>query len=330
MSLPAARVESARPPESAARHLVRRVPTARGEEAARAVLARLPGQRWDAADSVWIVDALGRLEGRVPLVRLLTVAPERPVREGMEEPPPRVHPETDQEEAAARAIRHRLESVPVVDRDGVLLGVVTAPVLLEILRREHVEDLHRLAGIQRETEQARHALEDPPARRARHRLPWLLVGLAGAMLSAWLMAGFEATLHEQVAIAFFVPAIVYLADAIGTQTETIAVRFLSLSRRSFAGLLVGELRTGLLIGAVLSALALPLAALAVGDLRLAAAVALSLLVAGGLATAIGVLLPWALARAGADPAFGSGPVATIVQDLLSLLVYLSIATRLVA
>jgi magnesium transporter len=329
MSLPAA-AGSTRPPESAARHLVRRVPTARGEETARAVLARLPGQSWDAADSVWIVDALGRLEGRVPLVRLLTVPPERPVREAMEEPPPRVHPETDQEEAAARAIRHRLESVPVVDRGGVLLGVVTAPVLLEVLRREHVEDLHRLAGIQRETEQARHAFEDPPARRARHRLPWLLVGLAGAMLSAWLMAGFETALHEQVAVAFFIPAIVYLADAIGTQTETIAVRFLSLSRTSFGGLLAGELRTGLLIGAVLSVLALPLAALATGDLRLAAAVALSLFVAGGLATAIGVLLPWALARAGADPAFGSGPVATIVQDLLSLLVYLSIASQLVA
>jgi magnesium transporter len=243
---------------------------------------------------------------------------------------PRVQPDTDQEEVAARAIHHGLSSVPVVDDTGALLGVVPAPVLLDVLRREHVEDLHRLAGIGRETEQARHALEDPPMRRARHRLPWLLVGLAGAMGSALVTQRYEAALEARIAVAFFIPAIVYLADAIGTQTEAIAVRFLSLSRASFPRLLFGELRTGLLIGAVLSLLALPLAALAVGDLRLAAAVALSLFVAGGLATAIGVLFPWLLARAGSDPAFGSGPVATIVQDVLSLLVYLSVVSWLLA
>jgi magnesium transporter len=190
-----------------------------------------------------------------------------------------------------------------------------------VLRREHVEDLHVLSGIQRETSQARHAIEDPPLRRVQHRLPWLLAGLGGSALATAAMASFEATLERTIAVAFFVPAIVYLADAIGTQTETIAVRALSLSRVRFGPLLAGEIRTGLLIGAVLGVATFAGVWLGMRDLRLAAAVAIALFVAGGLATAIGLLLPVALHRLGRDPAYGSGPLATIIQDVLSLAVY---------
>ena len=85
----------------------------------------------------------------------------------------------------------------------------------------------------------------------------------------------------------------------------------------------------MLIGLALGLLALPVAWLAFGDLRLAAAVALSILAAGAAATSIGLLLPWMLARTGIDPALGSGPMATIIQDVLSLLVYFALVTQLV-
>lgn len=71
----------------------------------------------------------------------------------------------------------------------------------------------------------------------RHRLPWLLVGLAGSALATAAMAGFESTFSRQLAVAFFVPGIVYLADAIGTQSEAIAVRGLSLTRAGIGHLL---------------------------------------------------------------------------------------------
>jgi magnesium transporter len=135
------------------------------------------------------------------------------------------------------------------------------------------------------------------------------------------MARFEHLLKARLAVAFFIPGIVYLADAIGTQTEAIAVRGLSLSRASLRDLLTGELRTGLLIGTVLGALSFPAVFLAFGDGWLALAVALALLTAGTTATTIGLLFPWVLAYAGKDPALGSGPVATIIQDVLSLLIY---------
>jgi magnesium transporter len=86
----------------------------------------------------------------------------------------------------------------------------------------------------------------------------------------------------------------------------------------------GELRTGLVIGGVLAAISLPLVWLAFGEGRLALAVAIALLAAGGVAALIGFTLPWLLARVKVDPALGSGPLATIVQDVLSILVYFAV------
>ncbi|MEW5791640.1 MAG: magnesium transporter [Pseudomonadota bacterium] len=314
--------------ETAARHLVRRVPRARARDRAGAVLAGLVGGDYDAVDAIYVVDEDGRLQGLVRLRDLFALPAERPLGEAMDARPPHVRPDEDQERVAVLAIRHRVAAVPVVDEGGRLLGVVPAQALIEILRREHIEDLHRLAGIRRENDQARNAMEAPPARRARDRLPWLLVGLVGSMIATWVMSRFERVLEAYVAVAFFVPGIVYLADAIGTQTEAIAVRGLSLSHAPLRRLLGSELRTGLLIGLGLGALIFPSVLLAFGDLRLAVSVALGVLVAGAAATTIGLLLPWLLSRAGKDPAFGSGPMATIIQDVLSLLVYFTIVSLL--
>lgn len=107
-------------------------------------------------------------------------------------------------------------------------------------------------------DRARHALEETPIRRALHRLPWLLVGLVGSAVATLVMTQFEAQLEAQVVVAFFVPAIVYLADAIGTQTEAIVVRGLSYNSPSLAHLVIGEMSAGMLIGAVLGAIAWPL------------------------------------------------------------------------
>jgi magnesium transporter len=192
---------------------------------------------------------------------------------------------------------------------------------MRILRREHVEDIHHLAGITRESDRAREAIEEAPMRRVRHRLPWLLVGLGGSMVATFVVSRFESALAAVPALAFFVPGLVYLADAIGTQSEAVAVRGLSLSHVGLAKLIGGELRTGLLIGLVLALLALPMIWAVFGDLQLAVAVTLALAGASVVASVLGLLLPWLLARMGSDPAYGSGPLATIVQDVLSLLIY---------
>jgi magnesium transporter len=315
--------------ETAAGNVSTDIPVARAQAIVAEVLAMLRRRSHAAADTVFAVDERGCLIGGIALDALLQAPDAQPLGELVDREFPRVHEHEDQEHVAGAALAHQTLSVAVVAPDGRLIGAVPARSLLAILREEHVEDLHRLAGIQREAAIGREALEGPPTRRARHRLPWLLFGLAGSMAAAALVSRFERVLAENLAIAFFVPTIVYLADAIGTQTEAVVVRGLSLSRLTLRHLLAGELRTGLLIGAALAVLAFLAVLLAFGDGRLALALASAILAAGSVATTIGLVLPWLLQRTGRDPAFGSGPVATIVQDLTSLLIYLALAAAIV-
>jgi magnesium transporter len=315
---------ASKPPllETAAEHLVQRVPIAKAYESIGSVIDSLVGATFDSVDAIYIVDEVGCLWGLVRLLDLLRAPKSQKLGDIMTIQPPTAHPNDDQEHVAGLAVKYGISAVPIIDKQGSFLGVVPAQSLINILRREHIEDLHRLTGIRHENSQARQAFEAHPVRRAQDRLPWLFVGLGGSILATFVISRFERTLEESVFVGFFVPGIVYLADAIGTQTEAIVVRGLSFNQNSSLGnLLTGELWTGLLIGLVLGALSFPLVVVAFGNLRLAIAVAVTILTAGGVATTIGLLFPWLLYRLGKDPAFGSGPVATIIQDVLSLLVY---------
>jgi magnesium transporter len=316
------------PHETVGAHVVGGAARARPEETVGSVLARLAAERAPSVELVLVVDQTGVLHGAVPIGRLFASPADRALGDIQRADFPRVTADTDQERAASLALHHRVDALPVVDADGRALGVMPAQALLQVLRREHVEDLHRIAGIEREVLQARHAIEDPPLRRARHRLPWLLVGLLGSAAATAAMAGMERTLQGHIAIAFFVPALVYLADAIGTQTEAVAVRGLSLTRAGLAPLLAAELRTGMLIGLVLGALAFAPVWLAFGEIRLAAAVAISVFAAGTVANGIGMLFPWILHRLGVDPAYGTGPGSTVLQDVCTILVYFGVVKAL--
>ena len=312
--------------EAIGAYLVEAVPTAAPDARAGETLDGLRGRRFDLAEAVYVVDLDGRLVGVAPMAALLAAAPTENLG-GLAVRAPAAHPLLDREKAAALARGADLASLPLIDGAGRFLGVVPGARLLDVVGREHDEDLNRLAGILHLENSARAAMEASPLRRARARLPWLLVGLAGSFIAAAVMARFEDALRDTLALAFFVPTIVYLADAIGTQTEVIAVRGLSLVHRPFWRTLRDELGVGAAIGTVLAALAFP-AAWLIGGPTLAFVVSASVLVAGAAAATIGLALPWLLSRSGADPAYGSGPLATIIQDVLSLLVYFGFARLL--
>jgi magnesium transporter len=317
-------------PNAAVRHLVRAVPRASEEDTVGRVLASLQERRFDSITAVYVLDSNEQLIGLVPLHLLLSEGPDRTMSDLMQHDPPIAFQHDDQERVADIAVQHGLSAVPVVDEGLRFLGVVPAETLMRILRHEHIEDLHRFTGIMNGESQAHLALEAPPLQRAKNRLPWLMVGLLGSMLATWVMAYFEATLEARIAVAFFIPGIVYLADAIGTQTEAIAVRGISFGNsHPLRALLAGEIKTGLLIGSFLGLMAFPLVFAFFRDVRLAMAVGLAIFTAGGTATGIGMLFPWMLFKAGKDPALGSGPVATIIQDVLSILVYFFIVILLV-
>jgi magnesium transporter len=193
-----------------------------------------------------------------------------------------------------------------------------------VLLWEHDEDIAHFGGFLRSTREARTASEETLLWRLWHRLPWLLIGLAGAIASADLVGLFESQLAENVMLAFFLPGVVYLADAVGTQTETLVIRGLSIGV-SLRHIVARELLTGLFVGLGLSIAFLPFAILRWGDAKVCIAVALSLLAACSTATIVAMSVPWIFHRSGRDPAFGSGPLGTVIQDLISIVVYFLIA-----
>jgi magnesium transporter len=317
-------------PEAAANLAVAQVPTFNQALSAADARAQLRTANFEAIDAVLIVDDGGRFAGAANLKDLLQAPDEVPLSAVLIKDWPVASPETDQEHVADLAHQHKVPAIPVIGANGKPLGLIPAMALLEILAQEHHEDVHRLAGILKQRAGARHALDDRPLSRAGQRLPWLLVGLALSTGATAMMVSFEHALKANIIISFFIPALVYLADAVGTQTEAIVVRALSLRTRPLGPLLVAEVATGALIGLPLALLAFFGIWLFFQDFRLAIGVAVALFAASTMASVLGLLLPWLLARLGTDPAFGSGPVATVIQDVLTIAIYFAVMTAVIS
>ena len=288
-----------------------------------AVREDLAGQSLSGAVDLAVCDG-DRLVGVVSFERLLAAAADRPVGE-LAEATDVVGIDVDEEVAAARLARNGGRSLAIVDDEGRFIGLISPRQAVAVLLREHEEDVARLGGFLSRTSQARTAAEEPVHLRLWHRLPWLALGLLGAMASAGIVAAFEDQLSRLVLLAFFIPAVVYMADAVGTQTEALVIRGISVGVPG-RDIVFRELSTGLLIGILLGAAFFPFAYLVWGDARVAGTVALALLGSTATATLVAMALPYGINRLGRDPAFGAGPLATVVQDLLSILIYFAIAT----
>lgn len=302
------------------------VPVATPDDTVDEVLARL--RRGGFADLVAVaVCEHGRTVGLLGLTTLLTSPSGTAVRDVMDPDPPTAHRDTDQEVAAWNMVRHGHTALLVLD-DGGLVGMVTPAQMMEVLLYEHEEDLSRLAGVVHDTSQVRSATVESVRRRVVHRIPWLLVGLVGATLAAVIVAGYEQQLSTNVMLAFFLPGVVYMADAVGTQTETVVVRGLSVGV-PIRLVAPKEAVTGLIIGALVAVLSIPLGLVVFHDLQVILAVALALFASAGIASVVAMGLPALLDRLGSDPAYGSGPLSTVIQDLLTVLCYFAVVTAVV-
>ena len=310
----------------AAEHATSRVPVAHPGDSAGEVRAGLVGRSFECADDVVVLER-SDVVGLLPIERLLAADPATEVAEIMDADPPVVTPQTAQEHVAWKMVDHGESSMVVIDSEGSYVGLIPPHRMLSVLLTEHDEDLARIGGYVAGAQRARQSAQEPVGHRLAHRLPWLLLGLLGAMGSAGIVGAFERQLDEKVLLAFFLPAVVYLADAVGTQTETLLIRGLS-AGVTVREVLKRELITGAVIGIILGLAFLPFALAVWGDARVSIAVALSLVASCSIASIVAMALPWALQRLGKDPAFGSGPLATVIQDLLSIVVYLLIATAI--
>ncbi|MDP3982397.1 MAG: magnesium transporter [bacterium] len=275
--------------------------------------------------NAYVTDKRGVLQGIIPVPHLLRASAETVVKDITNKEVPSVSRTADQEDAALVALRQSVDSIAVIDGESRLLGVIPASAIIRVLHQEHMEDLLKSAGIHSEASRMLH--EKAPAL-VSARLPWLVVGLAGGVVASFIAKAFEGSLREHFILASFIPLVVYVAGAIGTQTSALYVRGLLLGVESFWAYMKRELLVGMGISAVLSALLFLVISVLFSSVLVGATLGISLFLTG----TISVLIPLGIVKVldimGKDPAMGAGPVTTIISDVISLAVYLFVATTL--
>jgi len=282
--------------------------------------------------AVNVVDAGQRPLGYLRLRDLLLSPKDTLVRDVMSTDFVAVGPDTDQEEVAKIADRYELSVVPVVDRDGRLIGRITPKQLRRVLREEAEEDLNLMAGLPADTRP-----DESVARIVRGRIPWLLIGLVGASMSATVVGAFEDQLAKAAILATFIPIVMSMAGNAGIQAATVAVQGISTGTLTFGDLgwrlakeLLAALANGAIAATVLIALVLGIARVATFEapLTLALTAGLALLVVVMVAVGVGATVPIVLDRLGIDPAMATGVFITTGNDILSVMIFFAMVSLL--
>ncbi|MDW8095882.1 MAG: magnesium transporter [Aquificaceae bacterium] len=301
------------------------VPIAHPEDTVEETIERVLGRKYTSASHIVVLEGNNKLVGIVTAENLFSAKGEDKIKNVMDEDPPKVSPDTDREVAVGLALQKGEYAVAVVDHYGYFLGLIPPTTLLKVMLEEHQEDISIMAGILEPDDKATFYSKASITTRVLYRLPWLVLGLGGGLLAAGVVTAFERALEKNVAIAFFIPTVVYLADAVGTQTEAIVVRALAMGES------IGikrETKTAFAIGLSLFFFSLFFIAFFWKDFSIALVVSLAILLASSVAGFVASFLPKLLDKIKMDPAYGSGPLATVIQDVISVAIYLMVCSIL--
>lgn len=309
--------------------MIKNVPLVSPEENFAEVRKRIfeKASDFETLNYFYVVDKQGLLKGVISIKDVLQQKGKDKVSDLMVKELVRVRPHTDQERVALLALRNSLKAVPVIDKQGRFLGVVPSDTILQILHSEDVEDILRSAGIAKYNTFSDRIFQASPITLTKLRVPWLILGLFGGLLAAKIVGFFEGSLRNNFVLAAFIPLVVYMADAVGTQTETLYIRSLVYNINT-RGYFLKEVKVSLLIalilGILLSLVSYLWFRLSFVSLTLGVSLFFTIVVAFGL----GIFIPYLLNQAKKDPAIISGPVGTIIRDILSLISYFLIASGL--
>lgn len=275
---------------------------------------------------VILVDPRVRPQAYVTLGRILSSPRETPLREITEDSFRTVAATDPEADVAFIFNQYHLISCPVVDASGRLVGVITIDDAMNVLDEEHEEDILRLAGVGDES-----SLSDGPLATARQRLPWLVVNLFTASLSALVISRFEGTITALVVLAALMPIVASTGGIAGTQSLAVAVRSLatrSLTAANARRVVLRELGAGVLNGLALAVILGMAAMLILGDPWLGLILGLAMICNQIVAALGGVLVPLGMNRLGLDPALASGTFVTTLTDVMGFLAFLGFATLL--
>jgi magnesium transporter len=280
----------------------------------------------------YVVDDDGRLQGVVPTRRLVLSPVDKPLTEIMVRQVITLPARATVLEACEFFIQHRLLAFPVVDDEKRLLGVVDVELYTEELSQlgegRVDDDLFQLVGVRAAAGRGR-----PPLASFRHRFPWLGCNLAAGILAAFLSGVYQDELNRVVALAFFIPVVLNLAESVSSQSVSLALHLLHGQPPSWKELparLGSELVTGFMLGLASGAIVALVALAWLGQVR----VALCLVggISGGVAGAavLGFALPFLLRLLRLEPRVAAGPVALAGADVITILLYLNLARWLLS
>lgn len=275
---------------------------------------------------IYTVNQHDRLTGVIQLHALLFCEPDEEVWRISDAGFPRVLVDEDQEEVARIFNKYDILALPVVDKQGVLVGRITADDIIDVVQEEATEDMYHLAGLSNQDD-----LAEPIGITAWRRGVWLMFNLGTAIIASIVISQFEATLDQIVALAVLMPIVASMGGIAGTQTLTVMVRGIALGRITFNNAKRALLKevgvsivTGLCFAFFVGLVArfwFPEYGNTLGFV-IAAAIMLNLLAAG----LAGALIPLTLQRLHIDPALASGTILTTVTDVVGFLAFLGLST----
>lgn len=297
----------------------------------RSIKARISARArtFDVIDYVYVVTTQNVLVGVVSLKEVLqTVDDELSVNALMVRKLVTIDYHSDQERIIYIVLRYKLKAIPVVNETTRHLeGVVPYDAILEIFHHEFREDFLRLGGIHHKIHEIEE-LTTPASKLIRARIPSLVIGLLGGLLAASIIGRFENILGYHLVLVAFIPVIIYLGDAIGTQSQTLVVRMIALDPSfSVVRYIFRELKVGLTIGVIIASL-LFVAALLGWSAPVQVGLAIGISIFGSMLfqSLMATYLSIALSRFNVDPAVTSGPLTTIISDITTLALYFVVAS----
>lgn len=269
----------------------------------------------------------GHLLGAVSLRDLVMADLEKPVTEVMRRNPITVNALDDQEAVAKKIAKYNLLAVPVLEKDGSLVGFVTVDDVIDVLVEEQTEDLLRMAGVEPGALDKPY-FDNPILRVVRKRIGWLLLLFVAEMFTGTVLRHYESELAAMVALSFFIPLLIGTGGNAGSQTVTTIIRSIALGEirlRQFGRVLAREMSIGVMIGVLVGTVAFFRTLLWGQPTPMAFTVAITVLVICTWSTTVGSLIPIAAERFGVDPAVLSAPLITTLVDATGLVIYFSIA-----
>jgi len=274
---------------------------------------------------LYVTDAGGKLVDVVRMRRLIMTEPQAVIQSMLNYNCISISAYDDREVAVEMIQRYDVNALPVVDSEGVLLGIVTVDDILDVAEEEATEDIQKGAAVA--PLETRYSVASP-AQLFRKRIGWLLVLIFVNLISASVISRYEAFVMEFITLALFMPLVIASGGNCGAQSATLMVRAIATGDLELSDWLMAvgkELFVGVLLGVAMAVVAGLVSQLYGGDSHIAWIVGLSMIAIVFVSNSFGALLPFALSRLKVDPAAASSPLITSIMDVLGLIIYFSIA-----